>query len=62
MISYKNFYGSDEGSGDGEGEENGEGGVAEGEGTVLVEDNRETIEKILKKRIGRVGGKCSSGS
>jgi hypothetical protein len=61
VVSYKDFYGSDEeGSGDGEGGENGEGGVAEGEGSIeyaVVEDNREAIEKILKKRIGKVGGR-----
>ncbi len=31
-------------------------GGGEGEGPP-VEDNRETIEKVLKKRMGRVGGK-----
>lgn len=58
VVSYKDF-GSD-GSNDGEGGEDGEGRVVEGEGVpeiAVVEDNREAIEKILKKRMGRVGGK-----
>lgn len=58
VVSYKNFYGSD---GNESGEENGEepmeGG---GEMVPLVEDNRETIEKILKKRAGRIGGRTST--
>ena len=60
VVSYKDFYGSEEEEGGGEGGGGGEEGM-EGveEGVELlppVEDNRETIEKILKKRIGKVGG------
>ena len=51
IISYKDFYGSEVE----EGEE--EEGVNEMEMAVPpVEDNRENIERILRKRIGRVGG------
>ena len=57
VVSYKDFYGSGEGSDEGGGEEGGEGlGEEEMELVPLVMDNRETIEKILKKRIGTVGG------
>ena len=57
VVSYKDFYGSDvDGSGEGEGM-NEEKGEEEGEAVIPVEDNREAIEKILKKRIGRPGGK-----
>lgn len=54
VVSYKDFYGGSAG------EESGEGGEEKEEGEEvlpLVEDNRETIEKILKKRVGRIGGK-----
>ena len=60
MVSYKDFYMSDEGNESGaaeEGEEPLEGG---GEMVPLVEDNRETIERILRKRVGRVGGEVVS--
>lgn len=53
VVSYKNFYGSDVNDSEKEGGGEGEGG----ELVPLVEDNRETIEKILKKRIGKIGGK-----
>ena len=59
VVNYKDFYGGsgESGEGGGGGEEVGEGG--EGETLVpLVEDNRETIEKILKKRVGLAGGQC----
>lgn len=57
VVSYKDFY-------DSAGNESGEGGEEEGEEPVegagevvpLVEDNREAIERILKKRVGRIGG------
>ncbi len=53
VVNYKDFYGASE-SGE-EGENVGEG--AEGEAIApLEEDNRETIERILKKRVGLVGG------
>ena len=58
IVSYKDFYGSDMGSSEngGEGgEEGAEPADAEG-GVLVVEDNRETIEKILKKRLGKIGG------
>ena len=52
VVNYKDFYGGSEGEGE---DEAGEG--AEGETPVpAVEDNRETIERILKKRVGLVGG------
>lgn len=57
VVSYTNFYGSDVGgSGDGEGGEELEEGV---EVIPPVEDNREGIERILKKRTGRLGGERS---
>lgn len=46
-ISYKESSGSDS-------EEQGEGG--EWVGVPAEEDNRESIERVLKKRIGKVGG------
>lgn len=61
VISYKDFYDSDgggSGSGEGEGLGGGEEAGEEGGGAVLVEDNREGIEKILKKRFGKIGGLC----
>ena len=55
VVSYKDFYGSDVNESGEEGEEGVED-LGEGGAVPLVEDNRETIEKILKKRIGKVGG------
>ena len=58
VVSYTNFYGSDVGGSDeGEGGEELEEGV---EVVPLVEDNRDGIERILKKRTGRVGGERSN--
>ncbi len=60
-VSYKDFYGSNDedsdGGGGGNGERRGEDVEEGGEVPVLEEDNREAIEKILCKRIGKVGGK-----
>ena len=52
VISYKESSGEESGSEQG-GEMEGEGG----EGVMEVEDNRECIEKVLKKRKGKVGSK-----
>lgn len=57
VVSYTNFYGSDVG-----GSDDGDGGEELEEGVDVVppvEDNREGIERILKKRTGRVGGERS---
>ena len=51
VISYKESSGEESDSEQGEME--GEGG----EGVIEVEDNRECIEKVLKKRRGKVGSK-----
>ncbi len=56
VVSYKDFYGSEEEGSGGGGEEGGEGAEEGVELVPPVEDNRETIERILKKRIGRAGG------
>lgn len=59
VISYKESSAS--GNSDSEKAEldGGEGVEGEGgEGVMEVEDNRECIEKVLKKRVGRVGGTC----
>ena len=55
VISYKESSASgnsDSEKAELEGGEEGEGG----EGVMEVEDDRECIEKVLKKRIGKVGG------
>ena len=52
VISYKESSGSQESNSE-QGEIEGEGG----EGIMEVEDNRECIEKVLKKRRGKVGSK-----
>ena len=49
VVSYKDFYGSEEGEEHVEGEE-------DEVPLPVVEDNRETIERILKTRVGIVGG------
>lgn len=56
VVSYKDFYGSGSEGNESGGEEEGEEPMEGGEALPLVEDNRETIERILKKRAGRVGG------
>ena len=55
VISYKESSGevSDSEQGEMEGEA--------GEGVMEVEDNRECIEKVLKKRKGKVGSKSMEG-
>ena len=52
VISYKETSSSANEDSDGMGGVEGEGG----ERMELVEDNRECIEKVLKKRNGRIGG------
>ncbi len=56
VVSYKDYGSDEDGEGGGEELELEEGGEAQV--AMVLEDNRETIEKILKKRIGRVGGEC----
>lgn len=57
VISYKESSAS--GNSDSEKVELEGGEGVEGEGVMEVEDDRECIEKVLKKRIGKVGGQFS---
>lgn len=52
VISYKESSGSQESD-----SELGEAEGERGEGVMEIEDNRECIEKVLKKRRGKVGSK-----
>ena len=59
VISYKESSESGDSNSEKAELDGGDGVEGEGgEGMMEVEDNRDCIEKVLKKRIGKVGGVC----